>query len=162
MIGLLRDSRAGRPDAADRVVVGLGVPYGHGVSEASIAFLKAVPLLSEVTEHDLRELAPALRRREFALGRTLTDEGEGGIGFFIIESGSAAVSQAGRPVATLGPGDYFGEVSLLAESDRSATVVTASVLVCWVMTAWDFRPFVSRQPSVALKLLEGLARQVAR
>jgi CRP/FNR family transcriptional regulator, cyclic AMP receptor protein len=123
-------------------------------------FLKSVPLLSDVSDNDLLAIAQGLHRRECAPGQTMTDEGEDGIGFWIIESGSASVSLGDRPIRTLGPGDYFGEIALLADSPRTATVTAGGNLVSWGMPAWSFTPFVTGQPSVALKLLQGLARQL--
>jgi CRP-like cAMP-binding protein len=83
------------------------------------------------------------------------------VGFFFVESGTASVTQDGQRRATLGPGDHFGEIALLAGADRTATVSAETDLVCWGMPAWNFRPMVREQPTVTVKLLEGMARQLA-
>jgi CRP-like cAMP-binding protein len=124
-------------------------------------FLRGVALLSDVSDKDLRSIATSMRRRAFAPGERIVAEGEGGIGFFFVEVGSAAVTQDGALRATLGPGDHFGEIALLAGGDRTATVSAETDLVCWGMPAWNFRPLVREQPSVTVKLLEGMARQLA-
>ena len=124
-------------------------------------FLRGVPLFSDVSDKDLHTIAVSMRRRAFAPGDRIVAEGEGGVGFFFVETGSAAVTQDGQHRATLGPGDHFGEIALLAGADRTATVSAETDLVCWGMPAWNFRPLVREQPSVTIKLLERMARQLA-
>jgi CRP-like cAMP-binding protein len=114
-----------------------------------------------VSDKDLRTIAGSMRRRAFAPGEAIVSEGEGGVGFFFIESGSVAVTQDGARRATLGAGDHFGEIALLAGAGRTATVSAETEVVCWGMPAWNFRPLVREQPSVTVKLLEGMARQLA-
>jgi CRP-like cAMP-binding protein len=124
-------------------------------------FLRGVPLFSDVPDKDLQTIAGSMRRRTFAPGERIVAEGEGGVGFFFVETGSASVTQDGAHRATLGPGDHFGEIALLAGADRTATVSADTDLVCWGMPAWNFRPLVREQPSITVKLLEGMARQLA-
>ena len=128
----------------------------------SIEFLKRVAIFSEVSDKGLREIAESMTRREYAAGHAITGEGEGGVGFFLLESGTATVSRNGEKLATLGSGDHFGEVALLAGSERTATVTTDDAVVCWAMSAWVFKPMLRNQPTVALALLDVLAHQLAR
>ncbi|HEY1478480.1 MAG TPA: cyclic nucleotide-binding domain-containing protein, partial [Gaiellales bacterium] len=108
------------------------------------------------------EIGESMTRREYGAGHAITGEGEGGVGFFLIESGSATVSRGGERLTTLGPGDHFGEVALLAGSERTATVTSDDAVVCWAMSAWVFKPMLRNHPAVALALLDVLARQLAR
>jgi|KBSSwiStaDraftv2_1062776.scaffolds.fasta_scaffold123920_2 CRP-like cAMP-binding protein len=124
-------------------------------------FLRSVQLFSDVSDKDLQTIAVSMRRRAFGPGERIVAEGEGGVGFFFVESGTASVTQDGQRRATLGPGDHFGEIALLAGADRTATVSAETDLVCWGMPAWNFRPMVREQPTVTVKLLEGMARQLA-
>jgi CRP-like cAMP-binding protein len=124
-------------------------------------FLRGVPLFSDVSDKDLQTIAVSMRRRAFKPGEQIVAEGEGGVGFFFIESGSLAVTVDDARRATLGPGDHFGEIALLAGADRTATVSAETDVVCWGMPAWNFRPLVREQPSVTMKLLEAMARQLA-
>jgi CRP-like cAMP-binding protein len=124
-------------------------------------FLRGVDLFSDVSDKDLRVIAASMKRRAFAPGDEIVSEGEGGVGFFFVESGSVAVSQDGGRLATLGKGDHFGEIALLAGAHRTATVTADSEVVCWGMPAWNFRPLVREQQSVTVKLLERMARQLA-
>jgi CRP-like cAMP-binding protein len=132
------------------------------MSGAPIDFLRTVPIFSEVSDKGLREISGTLSSRTYAAGDVVVDEGEGGVGFFLVEKGTARVSRGGETLATLGPGTHFGEVALLAGSKRTATITADSELVCWGMTGWTFRPMLKSEPTVTLKLLENLARQLAR
>ena len=133
------------------------------MSGVPVDFLRGVPLFAEVSDRGLREIGETLTRRSYSAGETVVDEGEGGIAFFVVEKGTATVSKgSGETLTTLRPGDHFGEVALLAESSRTATITAETDLVCWGMTGWTFRPMLRSEPSITLKLLEGLARQQAR
>jgi CRP/FNR family cyclic AMP-dependent transcriptional regulator len=124
-------------------------------------FLRGVDLFSEVSDKDLRTIAASMRRRAFTAGDDVVSQGEGGVGFFFVETGTLAVTLGGKRVATLGPGDHFGEVALLSGAERTATVTAEGDVVCWGMPAWNFRPLVREQPTVTVKLLERMARQLA-
>jgi CRP-like cAMP-binding protein len=133
------------------------------MSGAPIDFLRTVPIFAEVSDKGLREISGTLSSRTYAAGDVVVDEGQGGVGFFLVEKGTARVTRGGgETLATLGPGSHFGEVALLAGSARTATITADSELVCWGMTGWTFRPMLKSEPSVTLKLLENLARQLAR
>jgi CRP-like cAMP-binding protein len=124
-------------------------------------FLRGVDLFSDVSDKDLRTIAASMRRRSFATGDDVVSQGEGGVGFFFVEKGTLAVTLGGNRVATLGAGDHFGEVALLSGAERTATVTAEDDVVCWGMPAWNFRPLVREQPTVTVKLLERMARQLA-
>ena len=79
-----------------------------------------------------------------------------GVGFFIITEGEASVGVDGTQVARLGPGDFFGELALISDRVRAATVTVETPLRCFVMASWDFRSFAKDNPDVAWKLLEHL------
>jgi CRP-like cAMP-binding protein len=131
------------------------------MSDEPFDFLRSAALFSDVSDKDLRTIAVSMRRRAFAAGEPIVVEGEGGVGFFFVESGSVAVTQGGAHRALLGSGDHFGEIALLAGADRTATVSAETDAVCWGMPAWNFRPLVREQPSVTIKLLEAMARTLA-
>ncbi len=87
-------------------------------------------------------------------------EGASGAAFFVITDGQASVMVHGEERARLGPGDHFGEIALLDEGVRSATVIAETDLRCYGLTPWEFRPFVEEHPRVAWKLLQALARRL--
>jgi CRP-like cAMP-binding protein len=122
--------------------------------------LKGVPLFAGVKDRELKRLAKVMRESRFAEGKTITTEGQSGVGFFVIEHGNATVSLRGDIVRTLGPGDHFGEIALIDEGPRSATVVATTDLRCRGMAAWEFRSFVQEHPEVAWPLLETLAARL--
>jgi CRP/FNR family cyclic AMP-dependent transcriptional regulator len=127
---------------------------------ARIELLKQVPLFADLDRRDLEQVAESLKERTFGAGETVATEGERGVGFFIIQDGEARVSIAGEERRRLGPGDYFGEIALIAETDRTATVSAETELRCLGMTFWDFRPLVESNGKIAWKLLQSLAKQM--
>jgi CRP/FNR family transcriptional regulator len=96
-----------------------------------------------------------------ASGHPVVTEGDSAVGFFVIEAGTATVAIHDQTRRTLGPGDYFGEIALLAEMSRSATVTADTDLTCWALTSWDFRPIVEADGRIAWQLLRGLARRMS-
>ena len=119
-----------------------------------------MPLFSDLERKELQQVAGSMKERTFQAGETVTREGQGGVGFFVIEDGEAEVSVRGERKATLGAGDYFGEVALLGENARSATITATSPLRCYGMTFWDFRPLVENSKTIAWKLLQAMAKQL--
>ena len=95
-----------------------------------------------------------------AVGDTIATEGEGGLNFFVVESGTAEVSIGGTPVGTLGAGASFGEIALVDKSARSATVKATSQLRAYALPVWSFRSFAEGRPQVTWKLLELLAERL--
>lgn len=120
--------------------------------------LAEVPLFSDLNKRQLKKLAGGFRERTFAAGRAVVREDHmDGVGFFVIAEGTAAVTVAGSNVATIGPGDYFGELAMITEQARGATVTAETPLRCLVMAFWDFRKFAKDNPDVSWKLLQHLA-----
>jgi CRP/FNR family transcriptional regulator, cyclic AMP receptor protein len=126
---------------------------------APVEVLRQVPLFSNLDEKDLDQLSRQMHERRFPEGAEVTTEGATGAGFFVIIEGNADVSIGGEHRATLGPGDHFGEVALIDDGVRSASITAATDLLCYGLTPWEFRPFVEDHPQVAWALLETLARR---
>jgi CRP/FNR family transcriptional regulator len=131
------------------------------VAEASADTLRKVPLFAGLDDRDLKQIASSMRERRFKAGDVVTQEGSGGVGFFVVEEGEAEVSVAGetRPW-TVGPGDYFGEIALINESPRTATLTAKTDMLCYGMTPWDFRPLVESNSEIAWKLLTAMAEKM--
>ena len=125
--------------------------------EESVEVVHEIPLFAELDEEQLEKVTQLFKERRFAAGETVAKEGAGGAAFFIIRAGEAAVTVHGDSRPGLGPGDYFGEISLIDGGERSATVTAVTDLVCLGLTYWDFRPFVENNPAVAWGLLQSLA-----
>jgi CRP-like cAMP-binding protein len=128
--------------------------------EAPVELLQRVPLFADFDHGDLERLSRSFKQRIFDAGSTVADEGRTGAGFFVIESGEASVSVRGSERAKLGPGDYFGEIALIDDGARSATIRADSELRCYGLTSWEFRPLVEGNASIAWKLLETLAKRL--
>ena len=128
------------------------------MSEAPVELLERVPLFADFERGDLQRLARSFKERTFAAGSTVADEGRTGAGFFVIESGEASVSVRGAERGKLKPGDYFGEIALIDEGARSATVTADSDLHCYGLTSWEFRPLVETHGSIAWKLLQAMSK----
>jgi CRP-like cAMP-binding protein len=126
---------------------------------APLDAVRNVPLFNDLEEKDLEVLARQMHERRFPEGAAVTTEGATGAGFFVIAEGNADVSIAGEHRATLGPGDYFGEIALIDDGVRSASIMAATDLLCYGLTPWEFRPFVEEHPQVAWALLQTLARR---
>jgi CRP/FNR family transcriptional regulator, cyclic AMP receptor protein len=122
--------------------------------------LKRVPIFAGVRDKELSRLVKAMRESRFNEGEAITTEGRSGVGFFLIEHGNATVSLRGEIVRTLGPGDHFGEIALIDEGPRSATVTATTDLRCRGLAAWEFKSFVQEHPEVAWPLLETLASRL--
>ena len=127
---------------------------------APVDVLRNVPLFADLDDQDLAGLANQMKERRFTEGRPMTSEGSGGAGFFVITDGNATVSVGGEAKATLGPGDYFGEIALIDEGTRTATITAATDVIAYGMTPWEFKPFVEDHPQVAWALLKTLAQRL--
>jgi CRP-like cAMP-binding protein len=126
----------------------------------SIELIRGVPLFAEADEKFLDRLAGEFIERTYAPGETITEEGEAGRTFVVIESGEATVTVHGQEVGKLGPGDAFGEMALIDKSARSATVKADGEVHGYQLPVWSFRPIVESHPEMAWALLEALAQRV--
>lgn len=125
--------------------------------------LSRVPMLSSLDRKHLEKLARDFSERTFPAGSVVVKEGEErGIGFFVVADGEAVATVGGSEVSRLGPGSHFGEIALISDRVRTATVTAVTDLHCYVMTLWDFRSFVQGDAEVAWKLLEQLATMLHR
>lgn len=128
------------------------------MADGAANLLKQVPLFSDLDRKELERIATSMKQRTFSAGETVTSEGQTGVGFFVIEEGEATVTVGGNERRRLGPGDYFGEVALLNESARTATITAESDLRCYGLTAWEFRPLVETHGDIAWKLLQAMSK----
>jgi CRP/FNR family transcriptional regulator, cyclic AMP receptor protein len=122
--------------------------------------LKRVPLFADLDDRELQQIASSMRERKFKTGDTVTQEGAGGVGFFVVEEGEADVTVGGETRGSVGPGDYFGEIALINESPRTATITARTDMVCYGMTPWDFRPLVESNSAIAWKLLTAMSEKM--
>jgi len=122
--------------------------------------LAAVPLFSACSKRDLQIVARHTEVVQVPAGTEVVTEGGKGDAFFFILSGEAVVRRRGRTVATLGAGQFFGELALLDPAPRDATVVATSPLTVGVLGARVFRAIVADVPAMSEKLLRGMAQRL--
>ena len=123
------------------------------------ARLKDMPFFSSFSEQDLAAVAQHVDEMSVAAGSVLASEGELGDKFFVIESGTAEVTRDGAPLTTLAAGDFFGEVALIREERRIATVTATSAMTLMVMTGSSFRSLDSSMPEIREKVSRALAER---
>jgi CRP-like cAMP-binding protein len=120
--------------------------------------LKRVPLFSGLSQRQLRQLAKDFSERRVPVGALLAKQGEmSGAAFFVIAEGEAAVIVDGTRVDTIGPGDHFGELAMISQRERIATVEALTPMRCHTIQFWNFRTFAKRNPDVTWKLLQHVA-----
>ncbi len=122
--------------------------------------LEPVPLFADLDDHEREQIARLFKERRFSQGETVIREGSGGAAFYVVGSGEATVLVGGEERATLHAGDWFGEIALIDEGPRSATVVATTDLVCEGVTVWDFRPLVEGNGVLGWKLLQALVKKL--
>jgi CRP-like cAMP-binding protein len=115
--------------------------------------LRSVRLFQGLSKADLNYVVDIAKVVHHDDGHTITREGDRGAGMQVILEGEARVVRGGRTAARLGPGDFFGEMALIDEGPRTATVIAATPMTTIGIASWDFRPLVKRRPEMAWKLL---------
>jgi CRP-like cAMP-binding protein len=117
-----------------------------------------IALFEGIEGRELKQLADSFKERQFNQGDVIAEEGKTGVGFFVIAEGEAEVLVHGNSVDTLKSGEYFGEIALIDDGARTATVRAKTPLRAYGLTAWDFRAFVESNASVSWKLLVAMAK----
>lgn len=122
---------------------------------APVEVLRQVPLFADLNQRQLKRLANDFKERRFNEGTSIVREGEmSGIGFFVLTDGEAVVEADDRIVANLGSGDHFGELALISEGLRTATVTAITPVTCLEISFWDFRRAAKDNPDITWKLLQ--------
>ena len=124
--------------------------------QEKMELLGGVPFLSDLSKRDLNKVLDIAKPTVHTEGAEVMTEGRGGVGFHLITDGKAKVQRGGRTVATLGPGEFFGEMALVDDGPRSASVLADTDLTTLVISKWEFRPLVKSHPELAWKLIEHL------
>jgi CRP/FNR family cyclic AMP-dependent transcriptional regulator len=134
------------------------------MAEANTEFLRKVRLFSELDDRALREVANAAVEQQWQAGQEILHQGDTGIGAFIIRSGKVEIvrEHAGNTekLRELGPGLFFGEMALLDEFPRSATVRALEPTTCLQITRWHFKGILESHPEIALRLLPMLTKRI--
>jgi len=128
---------------------------------AKVDMLRDVPLFSQCSKRELEMIAGIADEIALEEGTDLTKQGDRGREFGIIVQGSASVTADGKEIATLDQGDFFGEIALVSDIPRTATVTATAPVDVLLVTARDFRRLMRESPGVQTKVLQALAHRVA-
>jgi CRP/FNR family transcriptional regulator, cyclic AMP receptor protein len=128
---------------------------------AKVDLLRQVPLFAQCSKRELETVASIADEVAIDEGTKLTRQGDRGREFGVIVDGSASVSADGNEIAALGAGDFFGEIALVSDIPRTATVTATSPVRLLVVSARDFRRLMRESPGVQNKVLQALAHRVA-
>ena len=126
-----------------------------------VELIRSVPLFTHCTRAELAEVTKIADEIDVQEGKELMREGDRGREFFVLLQGNAVVRRGGRKLNTLGPGDFFGEIALVSQSPRTATVTTTTPARLLVITASSFKSLLDHQPRIQLRVLEALADRLA-
>ncbi len=127
---------------------------------ANETFLARVPIFSNCTEPEIAAIAGVAQESQFAPGQIIVTQGTPGQAFYLILEGRVEILRDGTSLGAFGPGDFFGEMSLLDQAPRSATIRAIDATTCLMLSSWDFKSLLERHPSIAIKLLEVLSRRL--
>lgn len=126
-------------------------------------FLKQTPLFANLSDDQIDAMAKTAKQRHFETDDAIVEEGQEGVGFYLILDGSVEVRKQGKRLATLQRGDYFGEMALLLEdAKRTADVVALEATTCLLITRWDLRSLIRNHPDVALAMHSELGRRLSQ
>jgi CRP-like cAMP-binding protein len=131
-------------------------------SNAKLDLLARVPLFAGCSKQDLKTISALAEETDLRDGKRFITEGEVASEFFVLVEGTAKVTRRGRRVGELGPGEWAGEMALLTDAPRSATVTATSPLVVLVITRGAFNRLLGEHPRIAQKLLATLAARLAK
>lgn len=124
--------------------------------------LASVPLLAGLEDRVRRRLAQVGKRRTYAPDEAIVREGSAGTALYIVLSGRVRVEQGGQAVGELKPNDFFGELSLIEEKPRSASIVAAEETECLLFPSWEFRALLDEHPQIAVPIMYALIARLHR
>jgi CRP/FNR family transcriptional regulator, cyclic AMP receptor protein len=121
--------------------------------------LSKIGLFESLSERQRKRLAESLKERTLSEGDVILSEGKSGIGFFVIAEGTVTYNVDGKDVGSGGAGDYFGEIALIEDRPRMATVTAAADVTIYAMTRWEFRALSEEHPDIASGLRQVMAQR---
>lgn len=123
-------------------------------------FLARVPIFSNCTLEEITAISSVAQPSFFQPGQIIVTQGTPGQAFYLILAGRVEILRDGHSLGAFGAGDFFGEMSLLDQAPRSATIRAIEQTECLMLSSWDFKALLERYPSIAVKLLEVLSRRL--
>jgi len=122
--------------------------------------LRKVPIFSKLPAKELEHIARSVKERVYESGTVIIKEGDPGLGFFLITEGRVDVSHRDHRIRDMGPGEFFGEMALMEEAPRSATVTAKERTRCLQLVRWDFRALLKENPDLAVRMLEVVVQRL--
>jgi CRP/FNR family cyclic AMP-dependent transcriptional regulator len=122
--------------------------------------LRRVPLFAGLDKKELELLGKLIKEQPFSAGATIVKSGAGGHGLYIIKEGRVKVIRDGQTVATMGPGQFFGEVSVLDGGPRTADVRAEADTVCLTLISWEVKPLLMENPTITYKMLLEMVKRL--
>lgn len=125
-----------------------------------IALLKKTPVFAKTSEKSLESMIKSAVEKTVSSGDKVVQEGQGGVGFYLILEGKAEVIKEGKKLAELEAGNFFGELGVIDGEPRTADVVAVTETKCWILSQWAMKSIIANHPEVALSMLEELVRRL--
>jgi CRP-like cAMP-binding protein len=125
-----------------------------------VEMLGRVPLFSGLDRKELKHIAAAGREVSFDKGKKILEEGEPGLALHLVLEGKVEVRRGGKVVATIGPGSFYGEMTVFDDNPRSADVVAVEPTTCFGITNWNFIPVLRYNPSIAIGIIKELVKRL--
>jgi CRP/FNR family cyclic AMP-dependent transcriptional regulator len=125
-----------------------------------VEMLEKSLLWSGLSKKDLKAIVKLSKERTYETGHVIVQKGEGGVGFYLILEGTVEIRSDGTTIAKLGPGQFFGEMSVIDNQPRSADVVAIEPSRCLILSAWSFNALISENPKIALRMLQEFVRRL--
>lgn len=129
---------------------------------APVELIQQVPLFEDLSRKELERLARSFKETTFKAGDEIATEGNSGVGFFVLGAGEIVYSVRGEEVGRAKPGDFFGEIALIDDGPRTATITAATDVTAYGLTSWEFRPLVEENAAIAWELLQALAKRLRK
>jgi CRP-like cAMP-binding protein len=129
-------------------------------NDVIVEMLEKCSLWSGLDGQDLKAIMKVSKQQDFQNGETIVKKGDEGAGFYLVLEGAVEVRSNGKTLARLGPGHFFGEMSVVDTQPRSADVIAVEPSRTLVLSAWAFKSLVSERPRIAVKMLQEIVRRL--
>ncbi len=121
---------------------------------AYLEYLRKVPIFKGLPPRELEFISRSVKERTYEPGKVIVKQGDPGVGFFMIAEGRVEVTHDGHKIREMGPDEFFGEMALMEERIRTATVTAKARVRCLQLVRWDFRALLKENPELAVRMLE--------
>jgi len=137
-----------------------GLRLQRSENDAVVDMLEKCSLWSGLDRQDFKAIVKISKEQKFKSGETIVKKGEEGTGFYLVLEGAVEIRSNGNTLSKLGPGQFFGEMSVVDTQPRSADVVTVEPSRVLFLSAWSFKSLISERPRIAVKMLQEFVRRL--